>query len=167
MTLQNVAILGLGIMGGGMADNLLKAGFPLSVYNRTRAKAEPFAARGARVAATPCQAANEADVILSMIGDDEASRNMWLGDDGALAGAKSGAILVECSTLTPDWVRDLAKQAADRGMQFLDSPVLGSKPAAASGTLRLLVGGEAGVLESARPVLSAISNDIVHLGPVG
>src|SRR5215813_8788701 len=82
VTMQNVAVLGLGIMGGGMADNLLKAGFHVSVYNRTRTKTDPFAAKGARVANTPCEAAQEADVIISMVGDDDASRAVWLGDDG-------------------------------------------------------------------------------------
>ena len=165
--MQNVAVLGLGIMGGGMADNLLKAGFSVSVYNRTRAKAEPFAAKGARVADTPCEAAQGADLVFSMVGDDEASRAVWLGNDGGLAGAKQGAILVECSTLTPDWVRELAKLATDRGMRFLDAPVTGSKQAAATGALRLLVGGDATTLDNAKPALQAISNDIVHMGSVG
>src|SRR4051812_9911650 len=104
ITMQKVAVLGLGIMGSGMASNLLKAGFPLAVYNRTRAKAEPFAAQGARVASAPCEAAQGADVIFSMVGDDDASRAMWLGEEGALAGAGPTAVLIECSTLSVDWV---------------------------------------------------------------
>ncbi len=165
--MQNVAMLGLGIMGSGMAENLLKAGFALSVYNRTRAKAEPFAAKGARIAPTPRQAAEGADVILSMVGDDNASRAVWLGADGALAGAKPGSILIEVSTLSPDWIRELAKLAADRGLEFLESPVTGSKQAAATANLRLFIGGDPAVLDKARPVLQAISNDIVHIGPMG
>ena len=98
---QRVAILGLGTMGAGMAKNLLSAGFAVTVYNRTRAKAEPLSASGARVAASPAEAAHDADVILSMLSDETASRATWTGPDGALAHAKAGAILVESSTVTP------------------------------------------------------------------
>ena len=110
-----VALLGLGIMGSGMAQNLLKAGFPLSVYNRTRAKAVPLGDQGARVADTPRAAAEGADVVIAMVGDDAASRAIWLGADGALAGASSGAVLVECSTLSLDWVRQSAGAGASDG----------------------------------------------------
>ena len=99
--MQRVAILGLGIMGGGMAANWLAKGFEVSVWNRTRAKAEPLAAKGAKIAATPREAATGADFIFAMVADDDASRTVWLGADGALAGAKSGAIGVESSTLDP------------------------------------------------------------------
>ena len=164
---MNVAVLGLGIMGGGIAQNLLKAGFATSVYNRTAAKAAPLAQAGARVAASPREAAEGADVIVAMVGDDTASRAVWLGDQGALAGAKDGATLVECSTLSLDWVRELAAQAAGRGLALLDAPVTGSKDAAAAGQLKLLVGGPAEVLERARPVLAAFSTQIIHFGPSG
>jgi 3-hydroxyisobutyrate dehydrogenase len=165
--MQKVALLGLGIMGGGMAANLLKGGFALSVYNRTRERAEPFAAQGAQIADTPRQAAQDADVILAMVGDDDASRAVWLGDDGALANVKTGATLIECSTLTPEWVRELAMQAAAKGCKFLDAPVTGSKAAAANGQLTLLVGGDAETLEAVLPVLEAISSRIAHIGPTG
>jgi 3-hydroxyisobutyrate dehydrogenase len=173
--MQQVALLGTGIMGGGMAHNLLKAGFPLAVYNRTRAKAQPLAALGARVADTPRAAAEGADVIVVMVGDDAASRAVWLGgssagagpSDGALAGAKDGALLVDCSTLSLAWVRELAALAAARGLAFLDAPVTGSKDAAAAGELKLMVGGDAAALERARPVLKAVSQRIDHFGPTG
>ena len=165
--MQKVALLGLGIMGSGMASNLLKSGFALTVYNRTRERAEPFAAQGATVADTPRQAAQGADVVIAMVGDDDASRAVWLGDDGALAGVKAGATLIECSTLTPEWVRELAMQAVAKGCKFLDSPVTGSKAAAANGQLTLLVGGDAETLEAVRPVLEAVSSRIAHIGPTG
>jgi 3-hydroxyisobutyrate dehydrogenase len=165
--MQTAALLGLGTMGAGMAHNLLKAGFPLAVYNRTRAKAEPFAAQGARVADTPRDAAQGADVVASMVGDDDASRAIWLGAAGALAGAAAGAVLVECSTLSIGWVRELAGLAAARDLAFLDAPVAGSKDAAAAGELRLMVGGDAAALEQARPALEAISQRIFHFGPTG
>ncbi len=163
----NVGLLGLGIMGGGMAQNLLKAGFPLTVYNRTRAKADPLAALGARVAGTPREAAANADIVIAMVGDDMASRAVWLGADGALAGARAGAVLVECSTLSLEWVRELAGLASERKLDFLDSPVTGSKDAAAAGELKLMVGGDAAALDRARPALEAVSQRIVHFGPVG
>ena len=165
--MQTVALLGLGVMGSGMAQNLLKAGFSLTVYNRTRAKAEPLVAKGARVAETPKEAVGTAQVILSMVGDDTASRAMWLGENGALAGAKPDTVLVECSTLSLDWVRELAGHATSRNLAFLDSPVTGSKDAAEAGELRLLVGGDAAVLERVRPVLEAVSRRIDLFGPTG
>jgi 3-hydroxyisobutyrate dehydrogenase len=165
--MTHVALLGLGIMGGGIASNLLKKGFTLAVYNRTHAKAVPFAAQGALVADTPRQAAQDADVIIAMVGDDDASRSVWLGDDGALGAAKAGAVLVECSTLSPDWVREWAGLGAARGVSCLEAPVAGSKEAAANGQLRLFVGGDAAVVEQVRPVLEAFSTQINLLGPNG
>jgi 3-hydroxyisobutyrate dehydrogenase len=165
--MPKTAILGLGVMGAGMAANLLKAHVPLTVWNRTRARAEPFAARGARVAASPREAARGAEVVVAMVGDDAASREVWLGEAGALAAVDRGAVLVECSTLSADWVRELAAAAAARGAALLDAPVGGSKDAAEEGRLVLFVGGEAAALERARPVLEPISQRIVHLGPSG
>jgi 3-hydroxyisobutyrate dehydrogenase len=167
MLMQRVAILGLGIMGGGMAANWLAKGFEVSVWNRTRAKAEPLAAKGAKIAATPREAAAGADFIFAMVADDDASRAVWLGADGALAGAKSGAIGVESSTLTPDWIRELARQAQAKGVGFLDAPVGGSRPAAASGELRFFVGGDPQTYEAARPALAAVGSKMDLLGPVG
>ena len=153
-------------MGGGMARNLLDAGFPLSVYNRSREKAEPFAS-DARVADSPRAAAEGADIIISMVSDDAASRAVWFGESGALAGAAPGALLVESSTVTVEWVRELAAAAERKGFEFLDAPVTGSKPQAAAGQLLFLVGGSTAALERARPVLAVMSRDIVHIGPTG
>lgn len=164
---QRVAVLGLGTMGTGMAKNLLKAGFPVAAYNRTNTKAAPLAAAGARVASTPADAARDADVIISMLSDDDASRRTWTGQNGALSGAKSGAVLVESSTVTPAWIAELARLAAERNVDLLDAPVTGSRVQAEGGQLTFLVGGDAGVLERVRPVLAAMSKEIVPLGPIG
>jgi len=164
---QKVAILGLGTMGSGMAANLLKAGFDLSVYNRTAAKAQPLVDAGAHLAATPAEAANGATVVISMLADDNASREIWAGVDGALAAVAKGTILIESSTASPAWVVELAGLAARHGAEFLDAPVTGSKMQAEGGQLSFLVGGSEAVLEKARPVLQAMSKEIVHLGPVG
>jgi 3-hydroxyisobutyrate dehydrogenase len=165
--MQRVALLGLGTMGAGMAANWLAKGFALSVWNRTPAKAQALASKGAKAAATPCEAAAGADCIFAMVADDDASRSVWLGADGALAGAKPGAVVVESSTLTPDWVRELAGHARAKGCGFLDAPVGGSRLAAASGELRLFVGGDAATLDKVRPALIAIGSKIDLLGPAG
>lgn len=165
--MQRVALLGLGTMGAGMAANWLAKGFGLTVWNRTRARTQALADKGARVATTPREAAEGADCVFAMVADDAASRAVWLGDDGALAGAKTGAVVVESSTLTPDWVRELAGRARARGCVFLDAPVGGSRQAAASGELRFFVGGDAATLDKARPALIAIGSKIDLLGPAG
>jgi len=164
---MNVALLGLGTMGAGMASNLLKAGIPLTVYNRTQAKAQPFAAQGARVAATPAEAVKGAAVVLSMLADDAASRDAWLGEHGALAAVEPGAILVESSTVSPAWIAEFSDLAQKRGAELLDAPVTGSRMQAAGGQLSFLVGGPASALETVTPILKAMSKEIVHLGPVG
>ena len=164
---MNIAFLGLGIMGVGMAARLLNAGFSVTAWNRSADRAEPLRERGARIAASPRDAASTADVIIAMVADDSASRTIWTGDDGALAGAKPGAVAIECSTLSPAWVAELAQLAAARGCGFVDAPVTGSKPQAAAGELLFLVGGDAAVVERVRPVLEPMSRDVVHLGPVG
>jgi 3-hydroxyisobutyrate dehydrogenase len=167
MAKQSVALLGLGTMGAGMAANLLKAGFPLAVYNRSRAKAEVFAAQGACVADTPADAARGARVILSMLADDAASRAVWLGNGGALAAAAKGAVLVECGTVSPAWIAELAKAAHASGLELLDAPVTGSRLQAAGGQLTFLVGGSEEALTIATPVLESMSKEIAHLGPLG
>jgi len=164
---ENVAILGLGTMGGGMAANLLKAGHSLAVYNRTAAKAQPLVNAGARLASTPAEAAQGASVIIGMLADDAASRAIWMGEDGALAGVKTGAILIESSTVSPAWIADLAGLAAQHGAELLDAPVTGSRAQAAAGQLTFLVGGSQRALQAATPVLKAMSKEIVHLGPIG
>src|SRR5262249_34879762 len=138
-----IALLGVGIMGSGMAENWLAKAFGLAVYNRTRSKAEAFAAKGARVADTPREAARGTPILVAMVADERASRDVWLGDDGALAAAMPGAVLIESSTVPPDWARELARLAAERGCAFLDVPVAGSKAVAAKGELTLFVGGDA------------------------
>ena len=167
MSKPRVAILGLGIMGSGMAGRLLSAGFPLVVYNRNPAIAAPFSSSGATVAHSPREAASNAEVIISMVADDAASRGVWLGEHGALASASPGSVLIESSTLTVKWVLELATAAAQRECSLLDAPVTGTKPHAASGELLFLVGGPAEALAAARPVLSVLGRDIIHLGPNG
>ncbi len=165
--MQTVTLMGVGTMGSGMASRLLAAGFPLTVWNRSAARARPLADAGARVAASPREAAAGADVIISMLADDEASRHAWMGEQGALAGAARGAVLIESSTMSPAWIDELGTAAATRGCGLLDAPVTGSKTHAASGELLFLVGGDHALVERARPVLMAMGRDVIHLGPAG
>jgi 3-hydroxyisobutyrate dehydrogenase len=154
-------------MGSGMAQNLLKADFPLTVYNRTRAKAEALEAAGAVVAQSPAAAAHGATVVLAMLADDNASRVAWLGADGALAAMQPGSIAVECSTLSPDWVAELNGAAGDRGLHMVEAPVTGSRMQAEGGQLNFLVGADEEALALVEPVLRSMSKEILHLGPVG
>lgn len=163
----NVAILGLGTMGGGMAGNLLKAGFSLTVYNRTAAKAKALSEEGARLASTPAEAVKGASIVIGMLADDKASREVWAGRNGALEGVRPGSILIESSTVSPAWLAELAQLASAHGAELLDAPVTGSRMQAAAGQLTFLVGGSDRALEAATPVLKAMCKEIVHLGPVG
>jgi len=165
--MKKIALLGLGTMGAGMGKRLLDAGFSLAVYNRTAAKAEALRGAGAVVAASPAEAARGAEVVISMLADDQASRTVWMGDQGALASVGAGTILVECGTVTPDWVQELGNAVQEKGCVLLDAPVTGSRPQAAGGELTFLVGGPAAQLETARPVFEAMGKKIVHVGPSG
>ena len=167
MSKPSVAILGLGIMGSGMAGRLLSANFPLTVYNRNPEKSAAFASGGADVAKTPREAASRSQIIISMVSNDAASRNIWLGEEGALEGATATSILIESSTLSTAWIHELATQAAERGCRFLDAPVTGTKPQAASGELVFLVGGDSEVVQAVRPIFSVLGRETIHLGPVG
>src|SRR5919108_6149471 len=128
-------------MGARMAARLAQAGHPLVVWNRNRTRAEPLASLGASIADTPRDAAAGTDVVIAIVADDSASRAVWLGDAGALAGARPGAVRIESSTLTPAWIRELATAAAEHGCDFLDAPVTGSRTQAEAGELLFLVGG--------------------------
>jgi len=167
MSKPNAAILGLGIMGTGMASRLLSVGFPLTVYNRNREKCIPFGDASAFIATSPREAASRAQIILSMVADDSASRAVWLGENGALNGVSPGSVLIESSTLSVGWVKELEAAGTQRGCEFLDAPVTGTKTHAASGELLFLVGGSADALDAARSVFSVLGRDAVHLGPTG
>ena len=166
--MASIAFLGTGNMGAGMAGCLIKAGHDLTVYNRTMEKTRPLAELGATAADTPQEAAKGADAVIAMVADDEASKAVWLGDTGALAAETAeNAMTVECSTLSHDWVLELAATAGQKGLRYIDCPVTGIPVKAAAGDLTLLVGAEAGDMETARPLLQPFSSEIIHFGPVG
>jgi 3-hydroxyisobutyrate dehydrogenase-like beta-hydroxyacid dehydrogenase len=165
--MTKVAFIGLGRMGHGMAGRYLDSGFTVAVWNRSKAKAEDLIARGARWAASPADAADGADAVVTMVADDEASRTVWLGRDGAANTAKTGTLAIECSTVSYDHALELARELRGRGLIYIDSPVTGLPDAAASGKLTLLVGAESADLERARPYLAPLSTTIRHFGAVG
>ncbi len=164
---MKIAFLGLGRMGVGMACRLIDQGHALTVWNRSGAKAEPALAKGARLARTPAEAANGADVVITMLSDDPASQAVWLGSDGALAVMQAGTTAIECSTLTRASVIDLGAKAKARGIRFIDCPVTGRPNVAAQGKLTLLVGADPADLAATRPLLEQFSETIRVFGPVG
>jgi 3-hydroxyisobutyrate dehydrogenase len=167
MSKPSVAFLGLGIMGGGMAHRLLANGFPLTVYNRDAEKCKPFASTAAHVAGTPREAAIRGQIVISMVANDDASRGIWLGENGALVGAARDSLMIESSTLSGKWIHELAAKAAARGCRFLDAPVTGTKPHAAAGELLFMVVGDADAVAAAKPVFSVMGRETIHMGATG
>ena len=165
--MASVAFIGLGRMGHGMAGRYLDAGFSVAVWNRSKAKAEDLIARGARWATSPEDAAVDADAVVAMVADDEASRAVWLGKDGAASAMKAGTLAIECSTVSYQHALELAGELRGRGLVYVDSPVTGLPDAAAAGKLTLLVGADSVDLEKARPYLAPLSTTIRHFGAVG
>jgi 3-hydroxyisobutyrate dehydrogenase-like beta-hydroxyacid dehydrogenase len=154
-------------MGHGMAGRYLDAGFTVSVWNRSKAKADDLITRGARWATSPEDAAIDADAVVSMVADDEASKQVWLTKDGAAATMKAGTIAIECSTVSYDHALSLSRELRSRGLIYIDCPVTGLPDAAAAGKLTLLVGADSTDLERARPFLEPIGSTIRHFGAVG
>lgn len=164
-----IAVLGAGAMGSRIVQNLLEAKYQVTIYNRTAEKVKPLLDRGAIYAATPKEAADRSDIVISMVRDDEASREVWLDPKtGAILGLGKEAIAIESSTLTIEWTIELAAAIERHGATFLDAPVVGSRPQAEAGKLIYLVGGKAEVLTEAEPLLLAAGGAIVHhLGSIG
>jgi 3-hydroxyisobutyrate dehydrogenase len=165
--MTKVGFIGLGRMGHGMAGRYLDAGFSVAIWNRSKAKAEDLIARGARWASSPADAADGADAVVTMVADDEASRAVWLGKDGAAAAMKAGSLAIECSTVSHQHALDMARELRGRGLVYIDCPVTGLPQAAAAGKLTLLVGAEPADLDRAKPYLAPIGDVVRHFGAVG
>jgi 3-hydroxyisobutyrate dehydrogenase-like beta-hydroxyacid dehydrogenase len=164
--LERIAFIGLGIMGAPMARNLREAGFELSVYNRTREKAETFAAEhGAEVAATPAEAAEGADALITMVTDSPQVEEVLFGGDGAAAALADDALVIDMSTTSPTASRAIAERLAPH--DYVEAPVSGSKPGAESGKLTIFAGGERAAFERALPLFKAMGERIVLVGPLG
>ena len=165
--MARLAVVGTGVIGGGMAVNLLRNGHQVAVWNRTAENAAKVVDAGATLAATPAEAARGADVVFEATADDASSRSVWFGDDGILAGSAETATLVTSATLSPVWVAELAEACRSAGRPFLDMPVTGGRAGAESGALVMLAGGDEATLASIAEVLEAISTTVRHFGPVG
>ena len=166
--MQRVAFLGLGMMGGRQAGVLRRAGFDVRGWNRTPERADAWAAEhGGEVAATPREAADGADAVVSMVVDGRQAREVLLGEDGAVHGLRDGALVVDMTTTSPADARRIGEALGARGIAFLDAPVSGSLPKAQAGTLTIMVGGEQAALDRARPLLDAMGETVIHAGPVG
>lgn len=166
--MANVSVLGLGAMGSRMAANLIKAGHQVTVWNRNPQAVSPLVSAGAKAARTPKEAAAGADFVVAMLRDNEASRQVWLdADTGALQGMPSGAVAIESSTLTAEWIRDLGAQMSVRGVSLLEAPVAGSTPQAEAAQLIYFAGGDADTFARTEPVLKAMSSVITHVGALG
>ena len=166
--MAKVTVLGMGAMGSRMAILLLKAGHEVTVWNRTLGKTELVEKAGARVANTPRTAVREAEFVISMVRDDEASKQVWLDpDSGAIAGLEPNVVAIESSTLTLAWTKELAQQFQAREIAFLDAPVAGTRPQAEAAQLIYFVGGEAETFTSAEPILQSMGGAVHHAGSVG
>jgi 2-hydroxy-3-oxopropionate reductase len=164
---RRVGFIGLGIMGRPMALNLLKAGYALTVYNRTEASAEPLVAAGATLANSPRSVAEGCDVVITMVTDSEVVSDLVLGKNGVVEGAHRGMVLVDMSTISPRATKEIASQLAERGASMLDAPVSGGDKGAIAGTLTIMVGGPTSVFEESLPILAAMGKKIVHMGGTG
>jgi 3-hydroxyisobutyrate dehydrogenase-like beta-hydroxyacid dehydrogenase len=160
--------IGLGIMGSRMAANLRRAGFGVTVFNRTRERAEAWAAEhGATLAASPAAVAAASDIVISMVVDAAQVEAVLLGSDGAAAGAQDGLLCVDMSTIGPTPARRIGAALGERGVAFMDAPVTGSSPKAQDGTLTIMAGGDAADFERAKPLFEAMGELVLHAGPLG
>ena len=164
---QTIGFIGMGLMGSRMATRLLEAGYPLTVYNRTREKTQPLADRGAKVANTPQELAKMAEVVLLSLADDAALEETMRGPQGVLAGLRAGATVIDLSTVSPRISRTLAVEVKARGGAMLDAPVSGSTPQAEQGSLNLLVGGDEDTYRRSQPILHVLGKQCFYLGPNG
>src|SRR5215210_1139075 len=165
---ERVGFVGLGIMGKPMARNLMEAGYELVLHNRTRGKAEALAAEtGAEEAESPGEVARKSDMIITMLPGPPEVREVVAGEDGLLEHAREGALLIDMSTSSPVLARELAQTARERGVGMLDAPVSGGDVGAIEGTLSIMVGGDQGDFERAKPLFEAMGKTVTHVGPIG
>jgi 3-hydroxyisobutyrate dehydrogenase len=164
---ERIGFIGLGIMGRGMARNLLQAGFQLRVWNRTSARMEEFAAEGAGPASSPGDVAFHSDITITCVSDTPDVEEVILGEHGVIGGAQPGSLVIDMSTISPQATRMLAERLAEHDVHMLDAPVSGGSEGAARGTLSIMVGGEAAQYERALPALQAMGKTITHVGGHG
>jgi 3-hydroxyisobutyrate dehydrogenase len=165
--MERIGFVGLGIMGRPMVKNLLAAGYPVTVWNRSRPGIDDCVAAGAQEAESPAAVAAEADVFISMVTDSPDVEDVLLGDTGAMSGLCEGSVVVDMSTISPSVTRALAAKLAEGGVAMLDAPVSGGDAGAIAGTLSIMVGGEKAVVARVRPIFEVLGKTITHAGPIG
>ena len=164
---ESIGFIGLGIMGGAMAANVLRAGYDLTVWNRTPGRITPLAEAGAAVATGPADLAARSDIIITCVSDTPDVEAVILGPGGVIEGARPGALVIDCSTISPEATRTIAARLRQKGVHLLDAPVSGGSEGAARGTLSIMLGGEADQVARALPVLQAMGQTITHVGGQG
>jgi 3-hydroxyisobutyrate dehydrogenase len=164
---ETIGFIGLGIMGQGMANNILKAGFPLIVWNRTASRMEPLIKAGASPGSSPADVATKSDITIICVSDTPDVEEVILGQDGVVHGALSGSLVIDCSTISPQSTREIAARLAENGVKMLDAPISGGSEGAVNGTLSIMVGGEKAQFQRALPVFQAMGKTITHVGENG
>ncbi|TCS93280.1 NAD(P)-dependent oxidoreductase [Hazenella coriacea] len=167
MEKERIGFIGLGIMGRSMAKHIVEAGYSVTVWNRTASKVEEATHWGAVAANSPKEVAEQSDIMITIVGDTPDVREVIEGEQGLLAGAKSGSVILDMSTISPDATREIAERASQFGVELMDAPVTGGDIGAQNATLSIMVGGKAEVLERVRPILETMGKSIIHCGPVG
>jgi 3-hydroxyisobutyrate dehydrogenase-like beta-hydroxyacid dehydrogenase len=165
--MKSIGFIGLGTMGAPMAMNLIKKGYPLTVYNRTTAKAREFVDLGAEIVSSPSRVAKAVDVLFTNVSDDQALLDVFFGPDGIMEGVHPGLTVIDCSTVAPETSRKIEQELSVHYADFLDAPVTGSKPAAESGNLVFMVGGNQEVFEGEAELFSALGAKALYMGPAG
>lgn len=165
--MTTIGFIGLGIMGGPMAANLVKAGYDVVGCNLTQPPVDRLVAAGGRAASGIAEVTRDADIVITMVPDSPDVEDAVLGDDGVLANAKPGLLLIDCSSIRPATSRAVAEAAVAQGVRVLDAPVSGGEQGAIDATLSIMVGGEAADFETAKPILDAVGKTVVHVGPHG
>lgn len=164
---ERVGFIGLGIMGRGMANNLLKAGFKVRVWNRTASRMDALVEAGAEAGSSPADVAANSDIIITCVSDTPDVERVILGEEGVVHGAKAGSLVIDCSTISPQVTREIAAKLAEKNIHMLDAPISGGSEGAAKGTLSIMIGGDEDQFQRALPVFQAMGKTITHIGPVG
>jgi len=167
MDLKRIGFIGIGLMGKGMSLNLLKAGYPLTVWNRTRSKALPVVEAGAKLAGSTKEVAENSEVVITMVTGSKDVKEVLLGEQGAIHGAKAGDIFIDMSTISPQATVEIAEELAKKGVEMLDAPVSGGVIGANNGTLSIMVGGKEEVFEECKPIFEAMGKTITYIGGNG
>jgi 3-hydroxyisobutyrate dehydrogenase len=164
---ETIGFIGLGIMGQGMARNLLNAGFALNIWNRTSSRMDPLIAAGAKGCANPAEVAAKSDIIITVVSDTPDVEAVILGENGVIFGVNEGSLVIDMSTISPQATRTIAESLSNKSVHMLDAPISGGSEGAAKGTLSIMVGGDVSQVQRAMPALEAMGKAITHVGEIG